>query len=799
MAIERIVEIRVHGVSGTPPSAALATAPQMVTGPRASDIEVWRHPRRPLALDIAAEETARSVALDQIAYRWAKLTSGKRRYALWLLLLPYTLVNVAGWMLPARRRPNREVMKVGDRPEPMDRGLAGALDVAVRIGGVAITAIFALYAAAITMDLGVATCRPGTDTCNWLSALPRLRPGVYAVVGTLLPILLTIGVAWFIGKERRLRSLADEARSNLPSQLAAGSDDVAGADPVGVYDLMSPELWRPHRIVFSLGLIHSAAATVTMAWVLIGSLWEIVGVGWRVVGVFTAAIATVAVLVGVAAASARLHRENRYRTLAIAVATSSAVAFLIAALAGFAADDVPFAMLRVEPAMHRASIAVVVIVGIVAALIGLVGLTSTRSTAGPGSMLVLAGLVGAAFGAGTYSLTHTMLTSGRSAADFPPLPGLDWTALGFLVVLLVAIGVMVLGLARGWAKGPDRSVAMLGSLRGVTGALRVYFLVIVVTTIAAVGVFLWSVLVREPPVQTPFSIDFPAAAIVGVLAVLVALAITLLAFRYGRWPWGLVAMGALAGGGWLLASGNVPDVSLFGVTLQFGSLREIALSVAVILPAGFIISRLISTLRDAEARRGIAMLWDLGSFWPRWYHPFAAPYYTPIVIPDLQALIAETIDTPGQGVIVAAHSQGTVIAMASLLAVPDAHVPAPPSVALITYGSPISHLYERLFPSFFSKEAITQLQTRFGGEERCRWNNLWRDTDPIGGAVGLDQVDFDLSGDHEEPLEPDTEGIVGTGHSHYEKTLMYAAARMRMAALLEEPEPAVAEEPVAAL
>jgi hypothetical protein len=800
--VDKIIEIRVHGVSGTPPNAALGTQPWPVTGPRAPDIEVWRHPQRTLSMDLGEGSDARRVDLDQIAYRWARLTSGKRRYALWLLLLPYTLVNVAGWMLPSRVRPNRELVTAPDRPTPMSRRLAGTLDGAVRLAGVAVTAIFALYAAAITLDLGVATCRPGTDTCNWLSTFPSLEPGVYAVLGTLLPILLTVGVAAIIGREKRLRHLATEARSNLPAQLvsdaASDQDLTRGADPVAVYDLMTPELWQPHRIAFSLGLIHSAAAAVTMAWVLLGSVWDMVGTGWRVAGVFTAAVATLAVVAGVGAASGRLHRDHIYRSVAIAVVAVSGAAFVVAAAAGFAAEDVPFAMLRTQPAMHRASIAVVLIIGMVAALVGLVGFGSQRSTAGPGSMLVLAGLVGAAFGAGTYSLTRTMLTAGRPAADVPPLPGLDWTALGFLVVLLVLAGVMVMGIARAWKKGPDRSAAMLGSLRALTGALRVYFLVIVLTTIVGIIVFLWSVIVRDPPVRSPFGPDFPAAIIVGVLAVALALAVVVLAFQYGGWVWGAVAAVGIAVGGSLIAAGHVPDVSLFGVSLEFGSLREIALSLAVILPAGFIISRLISTLRDAEARRGIAMLWDLGSFWPRWYHPFAAPYYTPIVVPDLQALIAEQIAEPHQGVIVAAHSQGTVIAMASLLAVPDANVPAPPSVALVTYGSPISHLYERLFPSYFSREAITQLQTRFGGEARSRWNNLWRDTDPIGGAVDCAAVDYDVTGDRESGFEPDVEGPVGTGHSHYEKTLMYAAALQRVAALLEEAAP-VAEETQAAL
>ncbi|MDX1748520.1 MAG: hypothetical protein R3324_21515 [Halobacteriales archaeon] len=86
---DRVVELRVHGVSGTPPESLLKATPIRVAGTPKSGFYRAR-----------AEETSDGLIE---AYCWGGLTSGSRVSALWLLLLPFALVNVGGWMLPTVR------------------------------------------------------------------------------------------------------------------------------------------------------------------------------------------------------------------------------------------------------------------------------------------------------------------------------------------------------------------------------------------------------------------------------------------------------------------------------------------------------------------------------------------------------------------------------------------------------------------------------------------------------------------------------------------------------------------------
>ena len=59
-------------------------------------------------------------------------------------------------------------------------------------------------------------------------------------------------------------------------------------------------------------------------------------------------------------------------------------------------------------------------------------------------------------------------------------------------------------------------------------------------------------------------------------------------------------------------------------------------------------------------------------------------------------------------------------------------------VALLTHGSPLGRLYGRFFPAYFGTERLQQLADRVGG----RWTNLFRWTDPIGGPIGIDDVEI---------------------------------------------------------
>ncbi|MHB1138489.1 MAG: hypothetical protein ACYC2O_05985 [Microthrixaceae bacterium] len=106
------MELRIHGVGGPSAESTLrrsepSRSPQPGTYARA----IWRS-------EPGARSAVRAVpGLDGTAvYHWSPLTSGSLFFALWPILLPFTLVNVSGWMLPDR--------------QPYRSGLARRLDTA---------------------------------------------------------------------------------------------------------------------------------------------------------------------------------------------------------------------------------------------------------------------------------------------------------------------------------------------------------------------------------------------------------------------------------------------------------------------------------------------------------------------------------------------------------------------------------------------------------------------------------------------------------------------------------------------
>lgn len=82
------MELRVHGIGGTSAASMLDLAPDAALVPR------W--PAEPGAKPCVFQGNDPEVT----AYHWASLTSGSRWFVLWPLLLPFTLLNVAGFMYP---------------------------------------------------------------------------------------------------------------------------------------------------------------------------------------------------------------------------------------------------------------------------------------------------------------------------------------------------------------------------------------------------------------------------------------------------------------------------------------------------------------------------------------------------------------------------------------------------------------------------------------------------------------------------------------------------------------------------
>lgn len=168
-------------------------------------------------------------------------------------------------------------------------------------------------------------------------------------------------------------------------------------------------------------------------------------------------------------------------------------------------------------------------------------------------------------------------------------------------------------------------------------------------------------------------------------------------------------------------------------------------------------------LRDRGFRTKIGILWDVASFWPRSFHPFAPPPYTARAVPEIQSRLKEVADLneagavsevnvspspPASAVILSGHSQGSVVSLAVIATLPP---DVRRFVWLITHGSPLATLYRRFFPMYFPVELFTycaQVDGR-GRFEEGRWLNYWRRTDPIGGPC------FDEGpGDLRVPIPP---------------------------------------------
>lgn len=130
-----------------------------------------------------------------------------------------------------------------------------------------------------------------------------------------------------------------------------------------------------------------------------------------------------------------------------------------------------------------------------------------------------------------------------------------------------------------------------------------------------------------------------------------------------------------------------------------------------------------------KSGRSLGVLWDLASFWPRQAHPLVPPAYAPRAIRDLQRFLERVWeDNPTRDVILASHSQGSMIMYALAYRLTPAR---PQQISMLTYGSQLGWAYGRAFPAALSHETHLQLRCALHG----RWINLVRFTDYIGDGV----------------------------------------------------------------
>ncbi|MFJ9701462.1 hypothetical protein [Streptomyces fradiae] len=744
------LELLVHGVGGTTPDEMLDD-PRTVRVTGDGTAAVYRR-----TADLRAEsepERFRGGPVPE-AYCWSNLTSGNGTRALWLLLLPFMVVNLAHWMRPPATRHGRSARLYG---------------VLVRLVALSLTVLLTAAACEVALDLAAWQCA-GAAACTgdrpWLAFLAAAEGGWWSQPGRRLTVAAAVPTAlvallWY---------LSHRTWSAYEAQRPPRGEDEHEDRPA----LGRPGFWYGRRLVARLRAAHTAAGLLTVAAAVAGAAARYdrgaaagtprAALGWCVEAALAAAAAVVVVVV------CRRGRSER----------------------------------RLDGRLDRAL--VTWLPGAAAALLALSALYASwprpdwrSSGALPGDTAFSVLLVGQ--GALILPLAAVALRLHRRDPD--PRTALHGLAGPAVAVLACALGgVMAGGVAQrvaDWLDGPAAPGAGGGPLVGPplllsweAAAIPVLLVLLLVPTVFLVVRTAFAARRLGPVVEAEYAGETPdrirtrriarvraAAGLTDAAPVLVGL---------------LAAATLLLGAGGVVGtwgSGTVPARAFDGAPGYVDGLAEACQALGSwLVGLGFLLFVTWGrrAYRDASARRTIGILWDVGTFWPRAAHPFAPPCYAERAVPDLAWRMASWTGRTGGRLVISGHSQGSVLAAAAVWQLPHT---TRRRVALLTYGSPLERLYGRWFPAYFGREPLSGLDR----ELHC-WRNLWRRTDPIGGPVRLPAEGGRPEVDHPPLRDPVVYGRTPDhplpepvlGHADYQADPAFARER---AALLDRLPPAL--------
>lgn len=707
-------ELRVHGVNGGSAEEAL-DRPLLYRVAGDGDAGFFR-PRA----DYGATTGPGVTALE--AYRWGNLTSGAAARALWLLLLPFTLANVTMWL-----RPPASVRR---------RGTVQAIRAVCRVFALSMTAAFVLSFVGVALDLIGWQCAASERCTQGRSYLAPLASGLLEPTGRRLAVLALVPIAaiallWLLARHTWQRY------EGYPAAPTGDGDGLAAAC-----------FWNGGPLVGRLRAIHIATALGVVDAVLLGALVSTDRDANRrlVLGHVLAGATGVVLLAGAVllCVPAMVDRDRPARW-AEPVAVTLRVAAVVLTAATLLYALLPRPTWRTTGALPGyASTVTGLFAGQLLLLLGLSGLVLTLwrrgsllgGLAGPilGSLAVA---IEAAFSAGLSYRVADFLD--RSAVPSPaeavsaqatrlqPPASYEWSALGFVIAVVVVCLTMV---ALQPLRRRLRARAAAITDADFPGGRRAN-----PARVARI----------DRAIAEAMGIDHIATVLGWTYLPLALVALVMTGFAVtGRGPVGLAPAGTVA-------------ARVLSFTVNLGTYLIGLFAVALLLLG-------VLAYRYQGVRRVVGVLWDLGTFWPRAAHPLAPPCYAERVVPEL---VARTTWLAGQGgVVLCGHSQGSVLAVAGVLQLPQ---PARAGTALLTYGSPVRRLYARLFPAYLDDETLAsagEYLTGAGGT--VRWLNMWRATDPIGGPIGSPAVDVRLADPTGlDPVPGDTVAPPICGHGGY--------------------------------
>ncbi|MFD9904303.1 hypothetical protein [Streptomyces sp. NPDC059063] len=693
------------------------------------------------------------------AYVWSNLTSGNGSRALWLLLLPFMVVNLAHWMRPDARGMKRAVRSYG---------------LLVRLVALTLSLLLVAAACELAIDLVAWQCA-GTRACvddhSWLGFLAPesaggggwwSQPGRRIALAALLPAALT-GLLWYLS--HRTWS-AYESQQPFPNQQ---DPEEAGRNALG-----RPGFWYGRRLVARLRAAHAAAGLLTVAAAVAASAARydrrpggpalLDALGWALLAALAVALAFVVWVVCRRGRSEQRLDQRIDRALVRRLPFAALGLLLLSVLyagwsrpawtsAGRLPGNTTFGGIALVQG------ALVLALAVVAALIhrrAPDARAAMRGLGGPAVAMLACALGGVMSGGGSQRLADWLDGTGSPGAGGTiggPPALLTWQA-SVIPPLLVVVAVLAAVLGVRTARTLRRELAQVPrdypDERQDTARTR---------SIAST--------------RAGAALTDQAPLIVGVTS-----ATTL-----------LLGAGALIGA-WV--SGKVPSKAAENAPPFIEGAAQTAQALGSwLIGLGFILFVTWGrrAYRDPSARRTIGILWDVGTFWPRAAHPFAPPCYAERAVPDLTWRMHTWTRATGGRLVLSGHSQGSVLAAAAAWQLlPSVRK----RVALLTYGSPLERLYGRWFPAHFGPAALSSLHQ----EVDC-WRNLHRATDPIGGPVRLhgdcgpqvdraalkDPLAYGRTAEHPLPAPI-------LGHSDYQADPAFAEERARLLARLR-PAPGV--------
>lgn len=738
-------ELRVHGVSGTPPRDMLYTDP--VTESTLDDYtKIYKAPGPNDGHDPLAE-----------AFHWGGLTAGNWHTAFWILLAPFAFANVAGWMISKRNR--------------------GTV-MGVRLAGLALTALFASQALTVAVPIH------GWFHNQNLSGWP-----MRAATLVLFALFLAL-VCWITGMlstRSHFARLTFGCRVRLllwPSKRWIQHPKVArDGDPNSPeckapfpYDWSDPaiadegdkrlwiedgRLWEPHSILHRIRRCHFATGLGVLSLGLARAMDVPEWVWWSVAAVLVAAVAILITTT----------LDPTSRILPVATAWITPIAFLQAVTLTSMTlwADVPFP--GEWQGLHMTNLYLSIAFGVASFWALCWGAGKAVGA------LAIAAFFGGTLGIATVTLVERFTApeaNTRFAAAIAKqsalINGAGWVSVWMLILILVllafASGASLVPMEsepqrigrqkrpeslspsdkKRWqaAKKERSRREMLVRLRRVVGRATILLWAAVGVGLASAALMTRSFINHGSVTPSALQADAWGPVIV------VPIAVGVLAFA-ALWPTGnwlmRLAVPAVAIVS-LVAANRQATLSFMGVSMRPAKLVDVSLALAVLIPAGLIFRSIIGGLRHGENRRKTGLLWDVASFWPRHFHPLGPPAYGPNAVQELKK------EAKSRTLTLSAHSQGSVITAVALSQMKQEDRNGLRQV--ITYGSPIELIYSRLF----SQSGLDRLVERTGNIPGLRWCNLWRDTDYLGGL----------------PLPLPTKSNFmadGVGHSWYECTRQF--------------------------